>query len=110
MKNLVAFLTHFYRCLMHVRLILAILNVCIIGLGFLFAAIEGISMGNGVYFAYITALAIGFGDISPTTSAGKVISVCLALLGIILFGILVGISTRTIMLLMHPEEHGEEPK
>lgn len=107
---MVEFLRHFYHCLMHVRLILFILNLCIVALGILFATVEGIGMGNGIYFAYITALAIGFGDISPTTAVGKLISVLLALIGIILFGILVGISTRTIMIIMHPEEQGIEQK
>ena len=80
------------------------MNLFILALGVLFGMIEGIGPFKGIYFSYVSALAIGYGDIVPHTIFGKFISVVLGVIGMILFGIIVGISTRTVILMMHPDE------
>lgn len=66
--------------------------------------VEGMSLVKAIYFTFITALAVGYGDITPSTLAGKLVSVFIGILGIVFFGIIIGISTRAIFVIMHPSE------
>jgi voltage-gated potassium channel len=59
---------------------LALLTAMVGGAGF--AAEEGISFGNGVYWAVTTMTTVGYGDITPKTTEGKVIAVLVMLVGI----------------------------
>ena len=94
----------FLGCLSHVYGVLLGLFVCIVGLGALFGLAEGLDLADAIYFAFVTAFTIGFGDITPVTLAGRLIAITLAILGMVFLGVIVGISNRTIMRIMHPEE------
>jgi voltage-gated potassium channel len=59
---------------------LALLTAIVGGAGF--AAEEGISFGNGVYWAITTMTTVGYGDITPKTTEGKIIAVLVMLVGI----------------------------
>jgi len=59
---------------------LAVLTAMVGGAGF--AAEEGVSFGNGVYWAITTMTTVGYGDITPKTTEGKVIAVLVMLVGI----------------------------
>ena len=59
---------------------LALLTAMVGGAGF--AAEEGISFGNGVYWAITTMTTVGYGDITPKTTEGKIIAVVVMLVGI----------------------------
>ncbi|WP_321916112.1 MULTISPECIES: potassium channel family protein [unclassified Paraburkholderia] len=45
------------------------------------------SMGETLYFCAVTALTIGYGDVIPTTSLGRLIAVLLGMLGIVITGV-----------------------
>ena len=62
------------------------------GIGF--ARCEGIPTAQGIYFSLITSTTVGYGDISPNTGIGQCISVYLAFLGTILFGLVVAVATQ----------------
>ena len=59
---------------------LALLTAIVGGAGF--ASEESISFGNGVYWAITTMTTVGYGDISPKTTEGKIIAVIVMLVGI----------------------------
>eukprot|EP00128_Syssomonas_multiformis_P017201 Colp12_sorted_trinity150504_noHs@11316 len=44
-----------------------------------------------MYWAIITAVTVGYGDITPTTTWGKILACCLAIMGAIVFAIPAGI-------------------
>ncbi len=67
---------------------LALLTAMVGGAGF--AAEEGISFGNGVYWAVTTMTTVGYGDITPKTTEGKVIAVLVMLVGIGTATLLIG--------------------
>lgn len=59
---------------------LALLTAVVGGAGF--AGEEGITFGNGLYWAVTTMTTVGYGDITPTSTEGKIIAVVVMLVGI----------------------------
>jgi voltage-gated potassium channel len=59
---------------------LALLTAVASGAGF--ATEEGISFGNGVYWAITTMTTVGYGDITPKSTEGKILAVFVMLVGI----------------------------
>ena len=49
--------------------------------------VENLEIGDGIYFAFITGLSIGYGDITPVTAWGRVVSVFIGLIGMIFVGV-----------------------
>lgn len=50
-----------------------------------------ITFSEGVYWSIITAGSIGYGDVTPTTTTGRVIAGTLGIMGVITVGILAGL-------------------
>jgi voltage-gated potassium channel len=65
-------------------LVLAV--VCLVAGGLAFAAVEHRSVGTGLYWAVTTATTVGYGDVVPTNTAGRVIAVFVMLTTIPIFG------------------------
>ena len=53
-------------------------------------------LAESLYFAFITGLSIGYGDIAPETTLGRVISVAIGLVGMVFVGLAVAIATRAL--------------
>ena len=107
MKESIQFLQNFYHCFRHIKNLVALL-FCLVMLGALgFSKAEGIDFGSSVFFAFITALTVGYGDISPTTVLGRIISVLIAFMGILLVAMFTAIATRALFKTMHPEDFPE---
>jgi voltage-gated potassium channel len=52
------------------------------------------SMSETVYFCAITALTIGYGDVVPTSTFGRIDAVCLGLIGFVFTGLFVAAAVR----------------
>jgi hypothetical protein len=50
-----------------------------------------LSYPQGVYWAIITATSIGYGDVTPTTTTGRIIAVVLGTMGVVTVGIFAGL-------------------
>jgi len=50
---------------------------------------------DAIYFVIITATTVGFGDITPETSLGRIIIAVVAIFGVGLFGAIIGIITTS---------------
>jgi len=72
------------------------LLVLITVLGMITGFSEGWTIGNAVYYAFITAFTIGYGDLVPTHSMTKMISLIIGLLGFLFTGILVAIAVESV--------------
>lgn len=84
------------RVLWHLRGILAILFVLFLVLSIVLYYSGGTvnattgarsSMGETFYFCAVTALTIGYGDVVPVTTLGRVTAVLLGLLGVLMTGV-----------------------
>ena len=90
------FTRKFVKYTMKVRATIVSLLLLIVLGGCAIARVEGIKLGNAIYFAFITGLSIGYGDIHPETSLGKIVSVAIGLIGILFVGLTVAIATRAL--------------
>ena len=90
------FIRTFARYALYIREVIGSLVALIALAGFAISKVEGLKLGDSIYFAFITALSVGYGDISPKTTLGKVVSVCIGLMGILFVGITAAIATRAL--------------
>ena len=90
------FIRTFARYAMYIREVIGSLIALILLAGFAISRIEGIKLGDSLYFAFITALSVGYGDISPKTAIGKLVSVGIGLVGILFVGITAALATRAL--------------
>lgn len=91
---------HFIISLRHsltvVRGVLLGLLVVLTALGVLVAWAEELHLSDALYFTLITGLTVGYGDISPVTSIGRIASVMIALAGLLLSGIYIAVATKVV--------------
>ena len=80
------------------------LLVCAVIIG----RVEDMPFGDAIYLTLITGLTIGYGDITPATAAGRVLSVITGMIGVIYVGLVVAIATRALALTA--EEHSARQK
>jgi len=98
------FVRYFLKYLWLVRHVtLSLLALVILG-ALLMSIVEGISIGNSMYLSFITAFTIGYGDITPVTTIGRVLSVIIALIGIIFTGLVIAIATRALATTIEEEK------
>jgi voltage-gated potassium channel len=96
MREFVSFLRHFVYFIHFVRgVLIALLIMVIIGCVLLMET-EGFSFGTAVYVTAITALTVGYGDITPKTATGQVVSVAIGFIGVLFNGLIVAIATRAL--------------
>jgi voltage-gated potassium channel len=71
------------------------LALSILLLGQIVGRLEKWSALDSAYWAFITATTVGYGDIRPLRWHSRVLSVCVAFVGLIFTGILVSIAVTT---------------
>ena len=86
----------FARYTMHVREVIAGLVLTLLGGGCIIARVEGLKLGESIYFAFVTGLTIGYGDITPTTAIGRLVSILIGVIGMIFMGLVIAIATRAL--------------
>ncbi len=74
--------------------LLLLFSFVIVMLGQLVGRIECWSKFDALYWSFITALTVGYGDIRPIKKRSKILSVFIALLGIMLAGIFIAITVE----------------
>lgn len=95
-SEFITFASHFFRYAFYLRRVfIGLLALLVLG-GVAISHLEGLGLGDGIYFAFITGLSIGYGDISPATLWGRVLSVSIGLIGMIYVGLTVAVATRAL--------------
>jgi voltage-gated potassium channel len=90
------FLRYFAKYLFFVRHVVIALLVHIVLGGIVISYLEGLHVGESIYFAFITGLTIGYGDIEPVTTWGRVVSVGIGIIGMLFTGMTVAVATRAL--------------
>ena len=93
MHEFIYFIKYFAKYCWFSRGVIACLLIIVAINGLIISFLEKISIANALYFTFITALTIGYGDITPATGMGKMISVLVGILGMILMGLIIAIAT-----------------
>ncbi|MGI9470984.1 MAG: potassium channel family protein [Rubripirellula sp.] len=65
-------------------------------LGVALSYLEDLDMGEGIYFAYITGLSIGYGDITATSTLGRILCVVTGMVGMMFTGMTVAVANRAL--------------
>ncbi|TWU13381.1 Ion channel [Symmachiella macrocystis] len=107
-KSFLTFVFHFVHYCHVLRGILQALFFLVVSGGLAFARCEGIPYSQGIYFSLITSSTIGFGDITPKTGIGQCISVYLAFIGTIYFGLIVAVATRALTETLEEYKHAQD--
>jgi voltage-gated potassium channel len=79
-----------------IYLLLALAGLAIVGGGVAFAASQGVSVTTGLYWAVVTAATVGYGDVTPHNSTGRIIAVAVILTAIPLFAGVFATVTATV--------------
>jgi hypothetical protein len=95
-RLVIEFVDDFVRLTMHIRELILLLLFLIVTGGFVISELEGIKLGDALYFAFITGLSVGYGDIAPTTTTGKIVSVAIGLVGTLFVGLTAAVATHAL--------------
>jgi len=90
------FLAEFIEGLVFVGPILISLGVFITLLGHVVGRLESWNNFDAVYWAFITATTVGYGDIRPMGRLAKILSIIIALLGMIFTGLMVALAVNAV--------------
>ena len=71
------------------------LGLVIVVLGLWVSQIEKWNRFDALYWSFITATTVGYGDIRPLQKLSKVLSVLIAIVGMMLTGLIIAITIRT---------------
>lgn len=96
MSELWHFIRHFLYLVHFVRGVFVALITAVIACAVLFMLAEGLPFGESMYASAITALTVGYGDVTPKTIAGRIISIVIAALGVLFSGLVVAVATRAL--------------
>ncbi len=95
-SKLARFIDHVFEMNWHLRAIyLAFLALMLVGAAVI-AGVEVSPIEEAVYFSFITGLPVGYGDIAPSTTIGRIVSVMLGFVGILFTGLVVAVIVRAV--------------
>ena len=101
------FLRYFRRAAHYVRGVLLVLLLVLATCMVLFMLTEGLEPGEAIYLTVITALSIGYGDIAPATTAGRMTSMFTGLIGMVVIGLTVAIANNALNQLAQEKRRNE---
>lgn len=91
------FVRTFVNYARHIREVIVTLILLIVLAGCVISMVEeNVTLSNGIYFAFITALSVGYGDITPHSIIGKILSVGIGFMGIFFVGINAAVANRAL--------------
>lgn len=96
MRDLLLFANNLHVIGYFVRHVFVFLVLVLILLVLTLAWAENWTLGDATYFTLITGLTVGYGDITPVTTLGKIASVVSAIIGIVATGLYVAIASKAV--------------
>ena len=96
MRDLLLFVNNFYVIARFVRHVFVFLCLLLMLLGLTLAWAEDWTLGDAAYFTLITGLTVGYGDMTPVTTLGRIASVASAIIGVGATGLYVAIASKAV--------------
>jgi len=96
MEFTLTFLVMFFSGLGYVGPLLITLGTFIVLLGLIVGHLESWNRLDAIYWAFVTATTVGYGDIRPLARLPKILSVLIALVGMIFTGIMVALAVNAV--------------
>jgi hypothetical protein len=90
------FLGNLWRGLRVVWPILVALLGLIVALGCTVAVLEKWSIFEGIYFAFVSGLTIGYGDLAPKGTPGRVLAIAIGFIGIVVGGLIAAVGVQAL--------------
>ncbi len=110
MRDFLDFMPHIFKGVYLVRHILFLLLFILLLCSLLLITAEGLPVGDALYLTAITGLSIGYGDITPTTTLGRIVCVVIGFVGVTYVGIVVALVTRALTQAVEEKRrHGKAP-
>ena len=105
MEFTVTFIELSFWSLLLVAPLLGFLCFLIVLLGQIVCRIEKWEKFDGLYWSFITATTVGYGDIRPLKKLSKMLSVVIALIGVVFTGTILAVTLHTASIAL--EKHGD---
>jgi voltage-gated potassium channel len=102
MSNYSRFNYYFFHALWKMQGIVYGLVIWLVVNAAAIAYFEKMPFADALYFTLVTGLTIGYGDIVPMTTGGRVIAILTGLLGILITGLIVAIAVYALKETMKP--------
>lgn len=102
------FYREFFFLQSEIRSILGSLVLVIFLTGWLLSVVEALPFWEAQYLAFITSLTVGYGDISPETTIGRISCVFLGIIGMIWIGLVVGVAGEAVRRIYQPPPRRSE--
>ncbi|MDF3129647.1 potassium channel family protein [Kiritimatiellaeota bacterium B1221] len=96
MRTSIRFLKVFFKSMGFLAPIWLFLTGVIFLLGVMIARRENLPVGDGIYFAWVTAFTVGYGDIVPGGAFTRMLSLAIALTGMIFTGLWVAVAVNAV--------------
>ena len=96
MREFLLFCKHLLHILRYVRGVLLVLIAALLTCAVIVAQVENMGFGDALYFTLITGLTVGYGDITPANTLGRIASIIAAVIGVIYVGIVVAAANRAL--------------
>ena len=90
------YMRNFIRYFGYIAEIILFQLLILIAGGLAIAKIEAIEVSDALYFAFVTGFTIGYGDITPHTGLGQVVSLAIGLDGLVFSGLIIAIANRAL--------------
>jgi len=89
------------------KFLLLLLVIIVLG-AYIISVFDHKHFADSLYLSFITATTVGYGDITPVSYASKLVAVILGLIGIVLTGLIVGITIEALRLSLNEQLDPEE--
>ena len=82
---------HFFSAIWRVKAAILALVALVVGGAAAVTLVEKMPFADSLYFAFVTGLTIGYGDIVPQTSLGRLVALLIGFIGILFTGLMVAV-------------------